>query len=137
MRTVRSSFAFMAFRMRITSIITALPAPLSVAPVPLCHESRCAPTITISSAFDPPGISPVTLYVSALAAEISACKFSRTRTGIFFSVSRAMRLYCSRLTTKVGGASVSLASYGPAPCAKIRPLTELPEVLRIPATPSS
>jgi hypothetical protein len=29
--------------MRMTSIITALPAPLSVAPVPECQESKCAP----------------------------------------------------------------------------------------------
>ena len=44
--------------MRITSIITALPAPLSVAPVPECHESKCAPIMTISSRRAPPGISP-------------------------------------------------------------------------------
>lgn len=36
-------------RIRITSITTALPDALSVAPVPDVQESRCAPTITISS----------------------------------------------------------------------------------------
>ena len=45
--------------MRIASITVALPSALSVAPVPVCHESRCAPTITISSftALSVPGIS--------------------------------------------------------------------------------
>ena len=41
--------------MRIASIITAEPAALSVAPVPACHESKCAPSITISSALSVPG----------------------------------------------------------------------------------
>ena len=40
MRTVRLSLMLAAFRMRITSIITAEPAALSVAPAPLCQESK-------------------------------------------------------------------------------------------------
>ena len=43
-------------------VITALPAPLSVAPVPLCHESKCAPNITTSSFRLPlPGLSAIML----------------------------------------------------------------------------
>ena len=51
--------------MRIASITVAEPSALSVAPVPVCHESRCAPTITISSliALSVPGISAMTLWV--------------------------------------------------------------------------
>ena len=44
-----------------TSIATADPAPLSVAPVPECHESKWPPTITISSLRSEPGISAITL----------------------------------------------------------------------------
>ena len=47
--TVRRGFTPVACRMRRASIITALPAPLSVAPVPVCHESKCPPSITTSS----------------------------------------------------------------------------------------
>ena len=54
MRTVRRSGRPVAFRMRIASIITADPAALSVAPVPVCHESKCAPSITSSSALSVP-----------------------------------------------------------------------------------
>ena len=39
-----------------TSSITAEPAALSVAPVPLSQESKCAPSITTSSALSVPGI---------------------------------------------------------------------------------
>ena len=45
------------------AIITADPAALSVAPVPACHESKCAPSMTISSALSVPGISAVMLNV--------------------------------------------------------------------------
>ena len=48
-------------RIRIASIITAEPAALSVAPVPVCQESKWAPSITISSALSVPGISPTML----------------------------------------------------------------------------
>ena len=41
---------------------TETPAPLSVAPVPLCHESMCPPSITISSLKSLPGISATVLY---------------------------------------------------------------------------
>ena len=46
---------------RIASIMTAEPAALSVAPVPVCHESKCAPSITTSSALSVPGSSPTML----------------------------------------------------------------------------
>ena len=55
-RTVRLSGRPVALRMRIASIITAEPAALSVAPVPVCHESKCAPSITSSSALFVPGM---------------------------------------------------------------------------------
>jgi hypothetical protein len=42
-------------------IIAAEPAALSVAPVAPCHESKCAPSSTISPALSLPGISPTTL----------------------------------------------------------------------------
>ena len=45
---------------------TALPAPLSVAPVPMCQESKWPPTITISFALLAPGISAITLKESVL-----------------------------------------------------------------------
>src|SRR3546814_966909 len=58
MRMVRCGLAPIFLRMRTASIITATPAPLSAAPVPVCQESMCAPSITTSLAFDPaPGIS--------------------------------------------------------------------------------
>ncbi len=47
--------------MRIASIITAEPAALSVAPVPPAQESKCAPSITTSSALSVPGISAMML----------------------------------------------------------------------------
>ena len=58
---VRLGFASIAFRMRRASIMTAEPAALSVAPVPGCHESRWAPTITISPFLSVPGSSATTL----------------------------------------------------------------------------
>jgi hypothetical protein len=61
MRTVRRSVTPLVFRMRMASIITAEPAALSVAPVPECQESKCAPIITTSSALSVPGISAITL----------------------------------------------------------------------------
>ena len=52
------------FKIRSASIMTAEPDALSVAPVPECHESKCAPIITISSfnIGSVPGISAITLY---------------------------------------------------------------------------
>ena len=61
MRIVRRGLTPSAFRMRIASIITATPAALSVAPVPVCHESRWAPSITISPFLSVPGISATVL----------------------------------------------------------------------------
>ena len=120
MRTVRSMLRFSVFRIRITSIITALPAPLSVAPVPACQESKCAPIITNSSFFLPPGISPTILAEFTSVSE--ACTFSDTRTctGVFFSMMRAMRLYCSAVITNVGGASGSALLWDPACSALVR-----------------
>ena len=74
-----------------TSIITALPAPLSVAPVPECHESKCAPTITISSFLAPPGISAMMLPPSTSRSDAAVFRSSRTRTGCLCSTSRTMR----------------------------------------------
>ena len=80
--------------MRIASITVAAPSALSVAPVPVCHESRCAPTITISSliALSVPGISAITLCVlrssSLNVAWISTASF----TGIFCCSILAIRL---------------------------------------------
>jgi len=48
---------------------------LSVAPVPLCHESRCAPTITISSFLLPPGISPIQVIGNHAASDARAFRF--------------------------------------------------------------
>jgi hypothetical protein len=93
--------------MRIASIVTALPAPLSVAPVPACQESKCAPIITTSSGFLPPGISPTMLAEFTSASEARTLSDMRTRTGVFFSITRAMRLYCSAVITNIGGASGS------------------------------
>ncbi len=63
MRTVRRRLTPLCLRMRIASIIAADPAALSVAPVEACHESKWAPSITISSALSVPGISPTTLNI--------------------------------------------------------------------------
>ena len=46
---VRRGLMSSAFKMRTASIITMVPAPLSVAPVPACQESRWAPSMTTSS----------------------------------------------------------------------------------------
>ena len=61
MRIVRRGAMPIAFRMRTASIVAATPAPLSVAPVPPCHESRCAPIITTSPFLSVPGISATVL----------------------------------------------------------------------------
>ena len=92
MRTVRRSVRPVALRIRIASIITAEPAALSVAPVPVCHESKWAPSITSSSALSVPRISPITLNAPAspwgklLRISISSA------TGIFLARMRTMRL---------------------------------------------
>ena len=49
-------------RILMASMVMATPAALSTAPLLACHESRCAPVITISGFFAVPGISPNVLY---------------------------------------------------------------------------
>ena len=85
MRTVRRSRTPDAFRMRIASIITADPAALSVAPVPVCHESKCAPSMTISSALSVPGISPTMLKELRSLSKKVFSTFICSVTGMFFS----------------------------------------------------
>ena len=57
---VRRGLAPTVLRMRIASIMTATPAPLSVAPTDECQLSRCAPSNTISLARSDPGSSATT-----------------------------------------------------------------------------
>ena len=62
---VRRGWTPVAFRIRIASSITDItdtPLALSVAPVPVCQESRRAPIATTSSAKSLPRISATTLY---------------------------------------------------------------------------
>ena len=70
MRTVRRSGTPLALRMRIASSIAAEPAALSVAPVDACHESKCAPSITTSSALSVPRISPTTLNIGGFGVNV-------------------------------------------------------------------
>ena len=58
---VRRGFAPTTCRMRIASMSTATPVPLSVAPVADCPLSRCAPIITTSPDGSVPGRSANTL----------------------------------------------------------------------------
>jgi hypothetical protein len=37
---VRRGFGYVSFKIRIASSIVIVPVPLSVVPVPACHESR-------------------------------------------------------------------------------------------------
>ena len=53
------------FRMRTASIQAATPAALSVAPVPPCQESRCAPSITTSPLGSVPGSSAMVFTTGA------------------------------------------------------------------------
>jgi hypothetical protein len=73
-----------ALRMRIASITVALPSALSVAPVPVCHESRWAPTITISSliALSVPGISAITFKGVAIVLVVRRLISTASFTGI-------------------------------------------------------
>ena len=88
--------------MRIASIITAEPAALSVAPVPECHESKCAPSITTSAALSVPGSSATMLKASSESPTKRFCTFSSSCTGTLPATSRVMRLYCSDETTSCG-----------------------------------
>ena len=60
---------------------TPTPAPSSMAPWPTCQESRCAPSITISSARSVPGISAITLC-ELVSGRVSACNCSRITRGL-------------------------------------------------------
>ncbi len=62
-RIVRRGRAPIAFRIRIASITVVLPSALSVAPTPVCHESRWPPIMTTSSfsAGSVPDSSAITL----------------------------------------------------------------------------
>ena len=95
--------------MRITSIITALPAPLSVAPVPVCQESKWAPTMTTSSFLSLPGISPMMFSAVHVAVGYGGLQIQADRTAAASSPRRA-RCGCTarRSCTKVGGAGVRL-----------------------------
>ena len=55
MRIVRLGLTPRAFRIRTASIVATTPAPLSVAPVPPCQESRWAPSMTTSPFLSDPG----------------------------------------------------------------------------------
>src|SRR5258705_227091 len=68
--------------MRTASMHTADPAALSVAPVPECHESKCAPSITISSFRSVPGISATTLALIG-HPEVSASALPSAGSGRF------------------------------------------------------
>ncbi len=87
---MRRSFTPDAFRMRSASSITAEPAALSVAPVPPCQPSKCAPSITISSALSVPGNSAMT-FMPAWSSVIVFLIVSSTLTGTFFSSVRTSR----------------------------------------------
>ena len=96
-RIVRRGRAPIVRKIRITSIIAATPVVLSVAPVPAWVVSKCAPTITTSSARSVPGISARMLNAFIWSAAsvsswnvVSTC--SSTRTGTSLSRIRTMRL---------------------------------------------
>ena len=88
---VRRGFRPAALRMRIASIITAEPTPLSVAPVPECHESKCAPIITTSSALSLPGSSAITLTELRSVSTKRFLTSISSATGIFLSSRRSRR----------------------------------------------
>ncbi len=94
MRTVRLSGTFVTASMRIASIIAADPAALSVAPVEECQESKCAPSITSSSALSEPRISPTTLNIVGLGWNVFLTSASSV-TGIPLASVRAICPYCS------------------------------------------
>ena len=55
------------------SIATTEPAPLSVAPVPPCQESRWAPSMTTSSFLSVPGISAIVFHCIWSSSMNRAC----------------------------------------------------------------
>ncbi len=91
MRMVRRGLRPVALRMRIASIITAELTPLSVAPVPECHESKWAPIITTSSALSLPGSSAITFSEFRSASTKRFLTSSSSATGICLSSSRSRR----------------------------------------------
>src|SRR5690606_16757454 len=60
-KIVRLGLGRTFFKTRATSIIAIVPVPLSVAPEPPSHESRCADRITYSSGNSDPLISAMVL----------------------------------------------------------------------------
>ena len=62
-KMVRLGFGYIFFKIRMASIITIVPVPLSVAPVAPSHESKWAESITYSLLFSVPFISPMVLKV--------------------------------------------------------------------------
>jgi len=89
---VRRGASLSAEIIRTASMVAATPAPLSVAPVPECQESMCAPSMTIWSFKSVPGISATVLY----AIRSSSLNFTFKSTAIFSfspcSIMRAIRL---------------------------------------------
>ena len=65
-RIVRRGFSPVACTACATAITLAAPVPLSCAPVPGFHESRCPPTITYSP---PGGVSGQVLYLDDASVE--------------------------------------------------------------------
>ena len=74
--------------------------PLSSAPVPRSHESRCAPIRTTSSGASRPRISATTFW-DVYTPPVLFRRSSRIRTSPF-STNRARRSKCSRLTIAEG-----------------------------------
>ena len=66
------------FRMRIASIITSVPVPLSVAPLEPSQLSKCALSITYSLFFSPPGIIAIT-FPTGISPWNQLSAFTRTR----------------------------------------------------------
>ena len=74
------------------SIMTAVPAELSVAPVPVCQVSKWAPIMTTSFRRSLPGISPITLTACSDRGPIRFLTSSSTVTGISRCRIRYIRL---------------------------------------------
>ena len=74
---VRRGFGNTCFRIRIASIITTVPVPLSVAPDEPSHESKCADSSTYSFGSSLPGIAAMVFATGAVPSDsASACSRS-------------------------------------------------------------
>ena len=89
---VRRGFAPSALRMRMASSATATPEVLSLALGLACHVSRCAPSITTSSARSLPGISPTMFDTFSTVSPIRLRTSTSTFTAILRRRMRYMRL---------------------------------------------